>query len=96
LRCRDGCSATDDLFGRIGGEEFAALLPHTSLDEGLVVAERIRSSFETTTLKHGVTTLAATVSVGVVLSSDLGRNLADLMEVADRVLYRCKANGRGR
>jgi diguanylate cyclase (GGDEF)-like protein len=86
----------DDLFGRIGGEEFAALLPHTSLDEGLAVAERIRSSFETTTLKHGVTTLAATVSVGVVLSSDLSRNLADLMEVADRALYRCKANGRNR
>jgi diguanylate cyclase (GGDEF)-like protein len=86
----------DDLFGRIGGEEFAALLPHTSLDEGLAVAERIRSNFETTTLKVGVTTLAATVSVGVAMSSDLSRNLADLVEAADRALYRSKANGRNR
>jgi diguanylate cyclase (GGDEF)-like protein len=85
-----------DLFGRIGGEEFAALLPGTSLDEGLAIAERIRSSFETTTLKLGVTTFAATVSVGVVLSSDLSRNLADLMEEADQALYRSKANGRNR
>jgi diguanylate cyclase (GGDEF)-like protein len=40
----------DDLFGRLGGEEFATLLPYASLDEGLAVAERIRSTFEATTL----------------------------------------------
>jgi diguanylate cyclase (GGDEF)-like protein len=86
----------DDLFGRIGGEEFAAFLPHTSLDEGLAVAERIRSNFEVTTLKIGVTTLAATVSVGVAMTSDLSRNLSDLIGTADRALYRSKANGRNR
>jgi Diguanylate cyclase, GGDEF domain len=55
----------DDLFGRLGGEDFASLLPDTSLDDGLAVAERIRSSFEATTLEVGANTLAATVSVGV-------------------------------
>jgi diguanylate cyclase (GGDEF)-like protein len=86
----------DDLFGRIGKEEFAALLPDTSLDEGLAVAERTRSNFETTRLKLGVTTLAARVSVGVAMSSGLCGNLADLIEAADRALYRSKANGRNR
>ncbi len=57
---------------------------------------RSRNIVEVSDLKLGVTTLAATVSVGVVLSSDLNRNLADLMEEADRALYRSKANGRNR
>jgi diguanylate cyclase (GGDEF)-like protein len=40
-----------DLFGRLGGEEFASLLPQTSLNEGLDVAERIRANFEATMLE---------------------------------------------
>ena len=64
----------DDLFGRLGGEEFASLLPHTSLDEGLAVAERIRSDFEAATLEVGAKTPAATVSVGVAMSTDPSRN----------------------
>jgi diguanylate cyclase (GGDEF)-like protein len=86
----------DDLFGRLGGEEFASLLPQTSLDEGLAVAERIRSNFEATTLELGANTLAATVSVGVAESIDPSRNLADIIKAADRALYRAKANGRNR
>jgi diguanylate cyclase (GGDEF)-like protein len=86
----------DDLFARLGGEEFATLLPHTSLDEGLAIAERIRSSFEATTLEAGANTLAATVSVGVAMSIDPSRNLADIIKAADRALYRAKANGRNR
>jgi diguanylate cyclase (GGDEF)-like protein len=86
----------DDLFGRIGGEEFACLLPRTSLDEGRAVAERIRSNFEATTLRVGANTLTATVSVGVAMSIDPGQKLANLFKVADRALYRAKANGRNR
>jgi diguanylate cyclase (GGDEF)-like protein len=86
----------DDLFGRLGGEEFASLLPRTSLDEGLAVAERIRSNFEAVTLEIGTNTLAATVSVGAAMSIDPSRNLADIITAADRALYRAKANGRNR
>ena len=86
----------DDLFGRLGGEEFASLLPRTSLDEGLAVAERIRSNFEATTLERGANALAATVSVGVAMSIDPSRNLVDIIKAADRALYRAKANGRNR
>jgi diguanylate cyclase (GGDEF)-like protein len=86
----------DDLFGRLGGEEFASLLPDTALDEGLAIAERIRSNFEAAVLVAGANTLAATVSVGVAMSIDPSRNLADLIKAADRALYRAKANGRNR
>jgi hypothetical protein len=60
------------------------------------VAERIRSNFEATTLQVGANTLTATVSVGVAMSIDPGRKLADLFKVADRALYRAKENGRNR
>jgi diguanylate cyclase (GGDEF)-like protein len=86
----------DDLFGRVGGEEFASLLPYTSLDEGLAIAERIRSNFAATTLEVGANTLAATASVGVAMSIDTSRTLADIFKAADRALYRAKANGRDR
>jgi diguanylate cyclase (GGDEF)-like protein len=86
----------DDLFGRLGGEEFASLLPHMSLEEGLAVAERIRSNFEATTLRVGANALAATVSIGVAMSIDPSWDLVDLSKAADRALYRAKANGRNR
>jgi diguanylate cyclase (GGDEF)-like protein len=83
-----------DLFGRLGGEEFAALLVDTSLDGGLVAAERVRANFEAAALGLGAHTL--TVSVGVASAADRDRNLADLVEEADRALYRAKENGRNR
>ena len=86
----------DDLFGRVGGEEFASLLPYTSLDEALAIAERIRSNFAASMPEVGANTLAATVSVGLAMSIDPSRNLADIFEAADRALYRAKANGRNR
>ena len=85
-----------DLFGRLGGEEFAALLPHCSLNDGLEVAERIRTKFETTPLQIEARTLAATVSIGVAESVDRDQDLAALIRDADRALYRAKANGRNR
>jgi diguanylate cyclase (GGDEF)-like protein len=86
----------DDLFGRLGGEEFASLLPDASLDEGLAIAERIRANFEATTWRIGANSSPATVSVGVAMSVDSTLSLADILEAADRALYRAKANGRNR
>jgi diguanylate cyclase (GGDEF)-like protein len=85
-----------DLFGRIGGEEFACLLPGSPLDGGLDVAERIRRNFEATSLTMGDDTLSATVSIGVAVSADQNKDLAALLMEADRALYRAKANGRNR
>src|SRR5262245_34038037 len=65
-----------DLFGRMGGEEFAALLPNVSLDEGLDVAERIRANFEAERLTFGANTLTATVSIGMAMARDPSQGLS--------------------
>lgn len=96
--CRVATAAlrASDLFGRMGGEEFAALLPNTALDEGLDVAERIRANFEVEPLTFGANTLTATVSVGIAMSRDPSQGLSGLIIAADRALYRAKENGRNR
>jgi diguanylate cyclase (GGDEF)-like protein len=83
-----------DVFGRLGGEEFASLLPHTSLEDGVNVAERIRAKFEATNIAVDATALATTVSVGVAAATD--RGLSDMIMAADRALYRAKTKGRNR
>ena len=95
-RVATGALRVGDLFGRIGGEEFAALLPDASLEEGLEVAERIRANFEAEPLTFGISTFAATVSVGVACTRDQSRDLSTLIVAADRGLYRAKRNGRNR
>jgi diguanylate cyclase (GGDEF)-like protein len=86
----------DDLFGRLGGEEFASLLPATSLDQGLEIADRIRARFAATRLVVGADTLATTVSVGVTTLEERNPDLARIMVAADAALYRAKAGGRNR
>jgi diguanylate cyclase (GGDEF)-like protein len=86
----------DDLFGRLGGEEFASLLPATSLDQGLAIADRIRAGFAVTRLVVGADALTTTVSVGVATSEGRDPDLARLMLAADAALYRAKAAGRNR
>jgi diguanylate cyclase (GGDEF)-like protein len=85
-----------DLFGRIGGEEFAILLPDTARQDALLLAERLRAAFEATAHKVAERTLTATVSVGVAISDAASSDLAALLDVADQALYRAKALGRNR
>jgi diguanylate cyclase (GGDEF)-like protein len=85
-----------DLFGRIGGEEFASLLPDTTRQDALLLAERLRAAFETTTHTLADGPLSATVSIGVAISDDASSDLAALLDVADQALYRAKATGRNR
>jgi diguanylate cyclase (GGDEF)-like protein len=85
-----------DLFGRIGGEEFASLLPDTTRQDALLLAERLRAAFEATSHKIADQTLTATVCVGVAVSDDASSDLAALLEAADRALYRAKTMGRNR
>ena len=83
-----------DLFARIGGEEFASLLPETGREDALWLAERLRSAFEATPHFVGEHALNATVSVGVAVSDDANCDLVELLEAADQALYRAKALGR--
>ena len=91
-----GCMRRYDIFGRLGGEEFAALLVDTSRERALAVAEQIRSSFvEMTSVVDGKP-VVATVSIGVVISYDAVLDLSALLAQADHALYRAKDNGRNR
>jgi diguanylate cyclase (GGDEF)-like protein len=91
-----GCMRRYDIFGRLGGEEFAALLVDTSRERALAVAEQIRASFvEVTGMVEGKPVLA-TVSIGVVISYDAVLDLSTLLAQADHALYRAKDNGRNR
>jgi diguanylate cyclase (GGDEF)-like protein len=85
-----------DLFGRIGGEEFASLLPDTEQPDALALAERLRAAFEASSRTVGGRTIAATVSIGVATADDASSDVGALLEAADQALYRAKALGRNR
>ena len=85
-----------DLFGRIGGEEFASLLPGTERQDALWLAERLRTAFEDVSHTAGGLTLRATVSVGMAVSDDANVGLGALLNEADQALYRAKELGRNR
>jgi diguanylate cyclase (GGDEF)-like protein len=87
---------SDVLFGRIGGEEFAAVLPVGDIGEAVAIADRVRRNFATAAAPHGAAELVPTVSVGVTLGCDPRQPMGDLLAAADRALYRAKANGRNR
>lgn len=83
-----------DLFARIGGEEFACLLPSLSVQEAAAVAERIRAALEAAALTAGGRSFRATVSAGLAFSTASIPRLDDLMRAADRALYDAKRLGR--
>ena len=83
-----------DLFGRLGGEEFAYLMANVSVTQALQAAERLRLQFAA--LQFADLAITPTVSVGVAMASEAGRNLSALLALADRALYRAKADGRNR
>ena len=85
-----------DLFGRLGGEEFAALLRDTTHERALAVAEQIRADFAAATRDVQGRPVTATVSIGVVISHDAVLDLSALLAQADHALYRAKDSGRNR
>jgi diguanylate cyclase (GGDEF)-like protein len=91
-----GCMRHIDLFGRLGGEEFAAVLRDTSRERALAVAEQIRLGFAEATLDVDGAPVVATVSIGIVVSYDAMLDLPALLAQADHALYRAKDSGRNR
>jgi diguanylate cyclase (GGDEF)-like protein len=83
-----------DLSGRIGGEEFAALLP-CSLEEAVVVAERVREAFASSGIVVEEGPVDTTVSIGVA-GGPAGTELEVLLAAADAALYQAKRGGRNR
>ncbi|MBO0719158.1 MAG: GGDEF domain-containing protein, partial [Rhizobiales bacterium] len=83
-----------DLSGRIGGEEFAALLP-CPLDEAVVAAERVRHAFAGSGIAVEDGPVDTTVSIGVA-GGPAGTELEVLLAAADTALYQAKRGGRNR
>lgn len=86
--CSEKIVRAIDYFGRIGGDEFAVLLPDTTMSEALMVAERLRKDFRALnqTVHH-------TVSIGAANLRD-GEDFYALRQRADAALYRAKTLGR--
>lgn len=83
-----------DRIARIGGEEFALMLPNTSLDDGARFAEQIRAAIESQPFFYQANTIHMTVSLGVTQLKQGQRE--GILRVADRALYEAKENGRNR
>jgi len=86
-------SRAADLLARLGGEEFALLLPDTTLDEAITICERMQEKFQTHALWAGVHGLRVTFSVGIA-ECRFDDTPARLMERADAAMYRAKNQGR--
>ena len=83
-----------DVLGRLGGEEFCALLVGSSLTQATTVAERIRAAVEAGSIELDNGELQITVSIGVAEFGSDGTSIEAVIGAADDRLYRAKAQGR--
>jgi diguanylate cyclase (GGDEF)-like protein/PAS domain S-box-containing protein len=94
--CRDTLRIVD-IIGRVGGEEFAVLLPETAEQEAIRVAERLREAIADAKIPLGSgLPLSITVSVGITSLISKDDNIDVLLSVADKALYEAKNAGRNR
>ena len=88
------CIRKDDIFGRVGGEEFAIILPNTNARTAYELAERIRKLISEHIFKHGSNKIKQTVSLGVSENRGQFNDFKSLLDDADKKLYHSKSTGR--
>ena len=86
----------EQLFARVGGEEFVVLSPETDGEGALVLAEKLREVLAGEAFHHGDLRLKVTCSFGVAIPTPPMATSEDLYEAADQALYRSKRGGRNR
>lgn len=91
--CKSELRSTDYI-GRLGGEEFAVMLPDTSLDSALDVAERMRKAVAAMAVEVLAGKISVTVSVGLAPRTADKNSLELLLESADVAVYKAKSGGR--
>jgi len=86
-----------DISGRIGGEEFAVLLPNTTLKQAEVFAEKLRIIIAQTKINHLDHRVDFTISIGIsAANTNLTQPIEDVLNQADQALYQAKHRGRNR
>lgn len=85
-----------DIIGRIGGEEFAVILPETEIGAAMIIGDRIRKRVESLNINYKECSLKVTISIGASPSSKDDLSIDDVLQRADSALYRAKENGRNR
>jgi diguanylate cyclase (GGDEF)-like protein len=94
-RIRDSLRS-EDLVGRLGGEEFVAVMPSTDGGAALAAAERMRASFADLPMRIGECDLPITVSIGVAVLDAQDQVYSHLLRRADRAMYAAKTAGRNK
>ena len=89
-------SQNDGLTFRYGGEEFVVLFENISLDDAVIIMERMRIHIKETPITHNGVTVYANVSIGVAGYPETTSNLSSLIDRADKAMYYSKQNGRDR
>jgi diguanylate cyclase (GGDEF)-like protein len=85
-----------DLLGRLGGEEFAILLPKVLPAEAERFAERLVSQIAASPVTYGDRSIAMTISIGLTMANGMDRSIDKVIARADDALYRAKESGRNR
>ena len=83
-----------DTLGRLGGEEFAVIVPETDAEDAAVVAERIRASIAQIVIDTNGEPLSFTMSIGVSVGGNDDESVDDALARADKALYDAKEQGR--
>lgn len=94
--CRQSVRGSIDRVGRLGGEEFALLLPETNCEGALVVAERLRRQCESMMVDVDGKSLSVTCSMGVARWTTEAKGIDTTLNLADAALYDAKNGGRNR
>lgn len=87
---------TSDIFARLGGEEFAAILPGSDLEGALILSERLRQKVEAMVTNTSKGPIKFTVSVGVTQQLESDANIETILNRSDSGLYIAKEGGRNR
>jgi diguanylate cyclase (GGDEF)-like protein len=85
-----------DVIGRIGGEEFAVLLPHTDLGAAMEVIEKVRQAVAASSIATPCGPIRATCSFGIAARGDARHDIDELLRCADSAMYLAKKAGRNR
>jgi diguanylate cyclase (GGDEF)-like protein len=94
VKVAEGVLRPGDTIARFGGEEFVVMLPKSNSLEASVIAERLRSSIEASSVDAGGEEIKVTVSIGCASMSESRSTLKQLLTSADSALYHAKSMGR--